>query len=260
MRFARVALIIVASCWCLGSTTSASATNYEGDVQYWGDFSLTIIGNHVSSLRGLSGRIPCTDNETIDPAEFRLTSPVPVVDGSFTATGTTKSGTMALAWSLKASVSITRTVAGTVTISGKSALGDEACSKTFRIAAIIPPRYTRPRVNQTYMGPQVDFDYKRGVLSQLTAIAVSHCPSGGMRGGKLHSTAYRLDPIQVNSGRFKVEADILDDGGVVMRVVVRGKISGKSAAGTVTASRGWDFNGKVVRCTGRYAWPPARAE
>jgi hypothetical protein len=254
MHFARVALIIVASCWCLGSPTSASATNYKGDVQYWGDFNLTIIENHVSSLHGRSGPISCSDRETLDPAEFRLTSPVPVVDGSFTASGTTKSGTMPLEWTLKASVSIARTVAGTVTISGTSPLGDQTCAKTFRVAAIIPPRYSRPRVNTTYKGPQVGFDYKRGVLSQLTAIASSTCPNGSMMGGKLHSTAYRIDPIQVNNGRFHVEVDILDDYSVVMHVVVNGRIAGKSASGTVTSSRGWDLNGKVVRCTGRYAW------
>jgi hypothetical protein len=255
MRVARAAFVIVASCWCFGLSTSASATNYKGDVQYWGAFNLTIIGDHVSSLRGHSGRIPCSGDGDLDPVDFRLTSPVPVVNGSFTAAGTTKSGyNTPLEWSLKASVSIARTVAGTVTISGKSPHGDRQCSGTFRVAAIIPPRYTRPRVNTTYTGTQVNFDYKRGVVSTLTAFASTTCPGGGSMGAKLHSTAYRLDPIQVNSGRFHVEADILDDYGVVTHVLVKGKISGKSASGTVTSSRGWDLNGKLLRCTGRYAW------
>jgi hypothetical protein len=248
----------------LVAVAPALATGYKGDVDYWGSFAATIVNNQVTALQGKSGGVPCGGGSEIDPVTFTLTAPVPVVDGKFHAQGTTLDVYKhTINWSLDASVSVTRTISGTVTISGPDPTQRTTCTKTFSVAAIIPPRNLPPRTNTNFTdatpptagtaAPQVNFDYRKGVVTHLSANAGTMCGQSVM-GARLYTTASGLDPVQVNGGRFRIVADVLDDYDVVTHVVVSGRIKGKTASGTIDSSRNWDLNGTIVHCSQHLRW------
>jgi hypothetical protein len=248
----------------LVAVAPALATGYKGDVDYWGNFTVTIVNNQVTALQGHSSGVPCGDGSEIDPVTFTLGAPVPVVDGKFHAQGTTQDVYRhTVNWSLDASVSVTRTISGTVTISGPDPTQRTTCTKTFRVTAIIPPRNLAPRTNTNFIdatppragttAPQVNFDYRKGVVTHLSANAGTMCGESVM-GARLYTTASGLDPVQVNGGRFRIVTDLLDDYDVVTHVVVTGRITGKTAAGTIDSSRNWDVNGTLVHCSQHLRW------
>ena len=247
----------------LATAAPALATSYQGDVDYWGRFTVTISDNKVVALQGKSGSIPCGDGTSINPVTFTLAAPVPVTDGKFHVAGTTLDDYRhTITWSLDASVSITRTILGTVSLSGPDPTLRKVCSRTFRVAAIIPPRPLAPPVRTKFVdatppkagtAPQVSFDFRKGVVTHLSANAGTMCGETSM-GARLYTTAYGLDPVQVNGGRFRIEADVLDDYSVVTHVVVRGRIAGRIATGTIDSSRYWDVNGTLVHCTQHLRW------
>jgi hypothetical protein len=243
----------------------AAATGYQGDVDYWSKFSVTINNNTVTGLQGTSGGVPCGDGVQIDPVTFKLAAPVPVTNGKFQAAGeTTDDYNDTVQWSLSASVSVTRTISGSVTVTGpEPATHATTCSRTFPVAAIIPPRNLSPKLTTNFVdatsptanpvAPAVYFDYRHGVITHLSANAGTECSQSEFP-ARLYTPAYRLDPIQVNDGRFKVVADVLDDYGVVTHVIVSGRIKGKVARGTISSSRYWDVNGTREHCTRHLNW------
>jgi hypothetical protein len=263
----RFGVVTLVSLVLLGvfSAGSASATGYGGDVDYWGKFTVSIANNRVTALQGTSGGVPCGDGVQIDPVTFTLAAPVPVTNGKFHAAGTTTDDyNDTVQWSLDASVSVTRTISGTVSISGpEPATHATTCSKTFHVAAIIPPRNLAPKLDTNFVdatpprrnpvAPAVYFDYRHGVITHLSANAGTDCNQSEFP-ARLYTTAYRLDPVQVNGGRFKVVADVLDDYSVVTHVVVSGRIKGKVARGTIASSRYWDVNGTLEHCTRHLSW------
>jgi hypothetical protein len=103
------------------------------------------------------------------------------------------------------------------------------------------------------VAPNVHFDYRHGVITHLSANAGTECNQSEFP-ATLYTTAYTLDPVQVNRGRFKVVADVLDDYSVVTHVVVAGRIKGKVARGTISSSRYWDVNGTIEHCTRHLNW------
>jgi hypothetical protein len=207
----------------------------------------------------------CPPGAELDGTRFTLTSPVPVVEGRFHAQGTSLGGhSEQMSWSLDAIVSPRRTILGRVAITGPNSLG-VPCSVTLRVAAIIPPDNVPQRSGNGFQWTSsghprapdgsVTFDLKRGVVRHLKASLVIRCPDGAMTGGGFYSTAYRLDPIPLSAGRFRIEADALDDDGVVTHLLIRGRISGRSAAGTVDSSRfHYGARGTKDRCTQRAFW------
>ncbi len=260
----RAVTLISALVLALAAAMPALATGYKGDVDYWGSFTVTIVNNQVTALQGHSGGVPCGDGTQIDPLTFTLASPVPVLDGKFHAQGTALDVYRhTIAWSLDASVSVTRTISGTVTLSGPDPTQRTTCTKTFRVAAIIPPRNLTPRTNTNFTdatppragttAPQVNFDYRKGVVTHLSASVRTMCGDSVM-GARLYTTASDLDPVQVNGGRFRIVTDVLDDYDVVTHVVVTGRIKGRTAAGTVDSSRNWDVNGTLVHCSQHLRW------
>jgi hypothetical protein len=264
VRFGVVTLIAVVVLGVFGAGP-AFATSYQGDVDSFGKLAVTIDSNEVSALQGTSGGVPCGGGVQIDPVTFTLAAPVPVTDGKFEATGTAKDDyNDTVQWSLSASVSVTRTILGNVTLTGpEPATHATTCSKTFRVAAIIPPRDLTPKLGTNFVdatsptanpvAPNVHFDYRHGVITHLSANAGTECNQSEF-GATLYTPAYRLDPVQVNRGRFKVVADVLDDYSVVTHVVVSGRIKGKVARGTISSSRYWDVNGTLEHCTRHLKW------
>jgi hypothetical protein len=258
-----VAVLISAFLFGAVGTGSALATGYEGDVDYWGAFTVTIVNNQVTALQGHTGGIKCTADSQIDPVTFTLAAPVPVVNGKFHAAGmTTDDYGDTVQWSLDASVSVTRTISGSVTASGpQPALHSTTCTRTFRVAAIIPPSKAVPPLHTTFVqgppqggtDPSVNFDYRHGVITHLSANVGTMCGQGVM-GARLYTTAYHLDPVQVNAGRFKVVADVLDEYSVVTHVILAGRIKGKKASGTIDSSRYDDVNGTLEHCTQHLRW------
>jgi hypothetical protein len=264
VRFGVVALAVAVVIGVFGAGP-AFATDYQGDVDSWAKFSVTIDNHEVTALGGTSGGVPCGDGVQIDPVAFALASPVPVTNGKFQAAGTAKDDyNDTVQWSLSASVSVTRTISGTVTITGpEPATHATTCSKTFPVTAIIPPRNLAPKLTTNFVdatsptanpvAPAVYFDYRHGVITHLSANAGTDCNQTEFP-ARLYTTAYRLDPVQVNGGRFKVVADVLDDYSVVTHVIVTGRIKGKVARGTISSSRHWDVNGTVEHCTRHLRW------
>ena len=240
-------------------------TAYRGDVDSWGAFAVSIGNHQVTSLQGTSGGVPCGNGAQIDPVTFTLAAPVPVTDGKFQAAGTTTDDyNDTIQWSLAASVSVTRTISGSVTVTGpEPATHATTCSKTFRVAAIVPPRNLPPDLDTNFLdatsptanpvAPEVHFDYRHGVVTHLSANAGTECGQSEFP-ATLDTTAYRLDPVQANGGRFRVVADVLDDYSVVTHVVVAGRIDGKVARGTISSSRYWDVNGTLEHCTRHLRW------
>ena len=262
VRFGVVTLVTVIALGAFAARP-AFATGYQGDVDYWGAFTVTIDGNQVTALHGTTGGIPCGNGGQIDPVTFTLAAPVSVSSGKFQAAGTTTDDyNDTVQWSLSASVSVTRTISGTVTVSGpQPATHATTCSKTFNVAAIVPPRKLVAKATTNFVAvqttsggsPEVHFDYRHGVITHLSANAGTMCNQSEFP-ATLYTTAYRLDPVQVNGGRFKVVADVLDAYSVVTHVVVTGRIEGKKATGTISSSRYWDVNGTLEHCTSHVKW------
>ncbi len=257
-------LFLLALLVALVFVATASSTDYTGDVDYWGALKVSIDNNQVTALQGHSGGIPCGGGTQINPVNFSLSSPVPVVDGKFHAEGTALDDYRhAIAWSLDATISVSRTISGTVSLSGPPPVGSGTCSRTFRVAAIIPPSSALPPQQTTFVdatppssgqiAPDVNFDFRHGVITHFSARASTMCGRSEMD-ARLYSTAYHLDPIQVNGGRFRIVADVLDEYSVVTHVVVAGRIIGKSATGTIDSSRSQDLNGTIVPCSQHYRW------
>jgi len=264
MRFGVIAFVtaVMLGVFAVGP---AFATGYQGDVDYWTKFEVTINNNQVTAFGGTSGGVPCGDGTQIDPVAFQLAAPVPVTNGKFQAAGTSKDDyNDTVQWSLSASVSVTRTISGTVTVSGpEPATHAKTCSRTFHVEAIIPPRNLVPKLTTNFVdatpptanpvAPNVHFDYRHGVITHLSANAGTECDQSEFP-ATLYTTAYRLDPVQVNGGRFKVVADVLDDYSVVTHVIVAGRIKGDVARGTISSSRYWDVNGTIRHCTRHLNW------
>jgi len=256
-----VALAVVVA-FLTASANGSSATGYKGDVDYWGALTVSIDNNQVTALQGRSGGIPCAGPSEINPVLFSLAAPVPVVDGKFHAQGTVLDDYRhPIQWSLDASISVARAIFGTVSLSGPPPTGSGTCSRSFRVAAIIPPTSALPPQHTTFVdatppssggtAPDVNFDFRHGVITHLSANATTMCGQSVM-GARLYSTAYHLDPIQVNGGRFRIVSNVLDDYSVVTHVVVAGRIVGKTATGTIDSSRSWDVNGTIVPCRQHY--------
>ena len=221
--FALLVVLVVAVALITVSATGSSATGYKGDVDYWGALTVSIDHNQVTALQGRSGGIPCAGPSQINPVLFSLSAPVPVVNGKFHAQGTALDDYRhPIQWSLDASISVTRTILGTVSLSGPPPIGSGTCSRTFRVAAIIPRR-ARDEIEKIgeqveaalkdspgRTAPDVNFDFRHGVITHFSARATTMCGQSVM-GARLYSTAYHLDPIQVNGGRFRIVADVLDD-------------------------------------------------
>jgi hypothetical protein len=260
--FTLLVVLVVAVALITVSATGSSATGYKGDVDYWGALTVSIDHNQVTALQGRSGGIPCAGPSQINPVLFSLSAPVPVINGKFHAQGTALDDYRhPIQWSLDASISVTRTILGTVSLSGPPPIGSGTCSRTFRVAAIIPPTSALPPQQTTFVdatpassgrtAPDVNFDFRHGVITHFSARATTMCGQSVM-GARLYSTAYHLDPIQVNGGRFRIVADVLDDYSVVTHVVVAGRIVGKTATGTIDSSRSEDLNGTIVPCSEHY--------
>ena len=257
--------LVLAFLVVFASSSSALATDYKGDVDYWGGFTVSINNNQVTALSGRTGRIPCADGEDIAPVNFSLAASVPVTEGQFHADGTTLDDDhhLVFAWALDATVSVTRTISGTVTVTGPAPLMPAICARTFRVAAIIPPRQVYRPLHTTFVddsrptrgtAPAVYFDFRKGVVRHLSANAGTSCPGGSELGARLYTTAYRLDPVQVNDGRFRIVVDVLNDYGVITHVVLVGRIKGRTATGTLDSSTGFDLNGTLLPCTRHLRW------
>ncbi len=264
MRLGVVALICVVVLGVLGAGAT-SATGYHGAVGYQGAFTVTIVKNEVTALRGQSGAINCSDGYRVESAPFALASPVPVTDGKFEASGTaSKEGDDPIQWSLEATVSVSRKIVGSVTVTGADPLNPTVtCSKTFPVEAIIPPErigghshtnFTRAPLRAPHWETNLHFDYRHGVITHLRANVSTECPDSGWLPGSFYSTAYRLDPIQVNRGRFRVETDVLDSRDVVTHVVISGRIKGRVARGTLSASREEAVGDSTDRCAVHTIW------
>jgi hypothetical protein len=258
----RVVGVLAIALSAVALVSVASATEYKGDVLYWASVTASISDGKLVALRGQSSRIPCQNGETADPVPFTLSAPVPLVNRRVHAEGTSVDVYRAqFKWSLDAVVSQDgRKIVGTLYVSGESARG--ACSGKFPVTAIVPPhrvnlplrRTFQPADNNRSFNPSVEFDYRKGVITHLTAHASTLCPEGSHLGAELNTAAYRLDPIRLRSGRFRIVTDVLDDYGVVTHVVLTGTIKGAVASGRIDSRRRHDVNGRFDLCELHAPW------
>jgi hypothetical protein len=264
VRFGVVTLVCVVVVGALGAA-STTATGYQGAVGYKGAFMVTIVKNEVTALRGQSGVLTCANGDTVLSSPFALASPVPVTDGKFHAAGTaSKEGDDPIQWSLEATVSVGREISGSVTVTGTDPFDPTlTCSKTFPVEAIIPPDKIGGHSHTNFTpGPppahhwmtSLRFDYRHGVITHLRANVSTECPDTSWLPGSFYSTAYRLDPIQVNRGRFRIETDVLDSLDVVTHVVISGTINGRVAKGTLSASREEALGDTTDTCAVHTIW------
>src|SRR5439155_23173541 len=79
-------------------------------------------------------------------------------------------------------------------------------------------------------------DYRNGVVTHLVVFSPITC-SGTALDVNLDSVSSRLDPIQVNRGRFRVSTNTLDDVGAAAHIQMTGTITGRRAAGAISVSR-----------------------
>jgi hypothetical protein len=269
----RLAILVAVLGMAFASPSVAHATQFKGAVDYWGAISFSVNGNAVTAIKGLGGGLTCASGTSVDPVVIKLASPVPVVQGRFQAEGVgeTEWGTPN-SWSLIASISIRRVISGTVTTTAQTPTG-EICKRTYAMSAVVAPRAARSPTTSMYStqrqsAARVRFDYRRAVVTHLVVQAPVTCPNGTSFSADLDSVTYDLDPIQVNRGRFRIAADVLDGYGVVMHISMTGTINGHHAAGAVSANRGQDINGHIQNCAMHGTWnsdmaatapPPATA-
>jgi hypothetical protein len=258
----RFVILVAALAVALAAPGLAQATQFKGSVDFWGPITITVSSNGtmVTAISGHSGGVTCASGTSVGPVDISLAAPVAIHGGRFEATGVGKTqgwGTPT-SWSLSASVSIRRTISGTVSATAQVPSG-EICKGTFLMSAVVAPRASRSPATAMYMphepsAASVKFDYRHGVLTHLVVTAPVICPDTTDFTAQLDSVSYSLDPIQVDRGRFKISTDTLDGYGVVMHITMTGTINGRNAAGAISASRGQDTRGTVRTCSMHGSW------
>jgi hypothetical protein len=257
-------LIAVAFC------TRANAQPYQGATAGWAGLSLAVGGGQLTAFTTSTGRVPCTGTGTgqdVDPVKVAMPvgGAVAVEAGRFHLAGqsTTDHGAAA-EWTVDGAMSLDqREVTGTLTIDTTNVSG-AACHGTFDLDAIVAPRATTTPRNATFTpaapttagyNPLVSFDYKNGAVTHLSAGLSVLCADTSVLGARLDTTAYRMDPIRPSrDGRFRIQGGVLDDYKVVNHFVITGRIVGRTATGTIDASRELDVNGVVSKCTRHIRW------
>ena len=257
----RAAFLVVAAL-SLGLLTPviAGATQFKGAVAYWGPILVNVAGNRVTSITGHTGALTCASGTSVGPVEMALARPVSIHQGRFQASGVgkTEGWKTPTSWDLTGSVSIHRTISGTVSATAQLPTG-EICKGTFPFEAVVAPRAAESPRTSMYQtrepsAAQVRFDYRHGVITHLVVVAPVICPDTSDFTAELDSVSYSLDPIQVNRDRFRLAADVLDDYGVVMHISMTGTIKGREARGAISASRGEDIRGHVQKCAMHGSW------
>lgn len=270
-RAGQFAILLATCAAALAIPGLARATEFKGSVDFWGPITITVSSNGamVTAITGHSGAVTCASGTSVDPIDFALASPVAIHQGHFEAAGVGKTpgwGTPT-SWSLSASLSIRRTISGTVKVTAQVPTG-EICKSTFLVSAVVAPKSARSPSTAMYMphepsAASVKFDYRHDVLTHLVVVAPVTCPDTSAFTAQLDSVSYGIDPIQVNRGHFKVSTDVLDVYGVVMHVAMTGTVKGRIAAGSISASRGQDIRGTIQTCKMHGSWssqePPTAA-
>ena len=171
-----------------------------------------------------------------------------------------------------------REVSGVASASGSTQF-DKNCVGSWHFDTIIPATGPRSTVaEQNYQAtiarnqPQVSFRYKNGIVSHLTGGLSATCMARGVAstyGPDIDTSEYRQDPIRVDAhGNFSLTGLAEEQGysGVIAHFTVKGRISGRRAAGTLEV---WfyyqtkDTAGTIAKCDHVARWsastplPPA---
>lgn len=257
----------------------ADAADYKGALSYETELTLSVNAGQVTAFRSAAALVPCPGTSPANVhQEYKLApgTSVPVFGGSFHIEGENPSlGNPNFHWALDATVSLDgRTVTGKLSVQGTD--DGYACSATYDVVALLAPRDVELPAFRTFEpdgryrpdSTTVHFDYKRGVIRRLSAMAGTRCPDGTLTGGHVDTPAWGLDPIPVSrEGRFRLEAVVLDHESPV-HFTLRGRIRGRVATGRLDAYR-WHDAGRVdglelERCEGHARWrsiakgPPPR--
>ena len=261
----RLACLTLALIVCAVAAPAASAQQYKGSTAAWAELTATVADGQLTAFKTKTGRLQSCDGSGANPQEIVWTgAAVPVVGGKFHLEGDTKdTWDGASHWTADGTISLDgRELTGTIKAGGVNTFG-KLCEGTWTFEAIIAPRQVTAPAKRTFTAtigsasydPGVSFDFKRGVITHLTARVGVACASGSQLGAQLNTTAYGLDPIQVDKGgRFRIAGAVIDDYGVVTRYVLSGRISGRSAVGMVESHRPDITNGKTEVCSRRALW------
>ena len=255
-----VRTLVLALFVCVPAASPAAAQEFKGSTAYWADLTATVQDGRIVAFKTRTGRLQsCQGHSGGDPQDIQITGPVAIVDGKFHLEGVTKDGWGdPFTWSADGTVSLDgRDLTGTLRTSGVTTFGDR-CEGEWPFEAIIAPSQARPPLKPTFRGTLVSFNYKAGVITNLTAQVGTTCPGGSVLGARLLTSASGIDPIRVDKGgRFRVAGGVIDDYGVVTRYVLTGRVTGRRAVGTVESYRYSDTNGKIDKCTRNDLWRAA---
>ena len=249
----------------------AFAQSYSGTTAQWAKLSAKISGGMLTAFATSTGRLQTCGGQpeggsSTDPVDVRLSGPaVPIVAGRFHLQGTTVDD-----WKDPFTFTVDgkvardgREITGTITAGGDTVFA-KGCTGTWSFDAVLPPRPGRAQIGHMYTAQgssfsNVAFDYRRGVVTHLSARIGVECPGGSSFGATVDSTAYRLDPIRVSKqGRFQLTGGVLDDYGVINHYVIEGRIKGNRASGHISSWRLFDPGNQdgvgVVKCHRAATW------
>ncbi len=250
---------------------AAFAQSYSGTTAQWGTLSAKISNGMLTSFATRTGRLQTCAGQPIhdssgDPVDVRLSGPaVPIIGGTFHLEGATVDDWKdPFTFTVDGKVSRDgREISGTVTAGGDTVFA-KACTGTWAFDAVLPPRGGHPQIGHMYetkggSSSIVAFDYRRGVVTHLSARVGVECPGGSAFSAMLDSHAYGLDPIRVSKqGRFHLTAGVLDSYGVVNHYVITGRVKGDRASGHVSSWRLYDQGNVdgvgVVKCHRAVTW------
>jgi hypothetical protein len=250
---------------------AAVAQSYSGTTAQWAKLTAKVSSGMLTSFATSTGRLQTCAGQPVhdssgDPVDVRLSGPaVPIVGGAFHLEGATVDDWKdPFTFTVDGKVSRDgREVTGTITAGGDTVFA-KACTGTWAFDAVLPPRGGRPQIGHMYTAKgasfaNVAFDYRRGVVTHLSARVGVECPGGSVFSAMVDTHAYRLDPIRVSKqGRFHLTAGVLDDYGVVNHYVITGRVKGDKASGHISSWRLYDQGNVdgvgVVKCHRAATW------
>jgi hypothetical protein len=256
---------------------AAHAQSFQGATASWKQLTATVSNGQVTAFTTGTGRLQtCSgvrvDDSNTDPVDVQYTGPaVAVVGGAFHLAGATKDD-----WGDPFTFTVDGTVSrdgreitGTITAGGDTVF-EKACTGTWGFDAIVAPHASHLPPSRTFMpgaptsaglAPEVTFDYARGAVTHLSANVGLICAGGSVFAASVDTTAYGLDPVRVRKdGRFSVEGAVIDDYGVINHFKLTGRISGRTASGTLTSSRQTDSGSAgIVNCHATRHWKASMA-
>jgi hypothetical protein len=255
----------------------ADAQQYVGNGQFLSDLGATVDAGRITHFMGyvittcpgaraFNGFQSVEGDEpenNPDDVEWKIETdgPFDIVDGHFHFTVPAASGDSLGATMITVDGDLRDGVLiGTLSADRDGASDGVACAKSGPFEAGPAPRQGSTAPKPNFDGSALELSYTQGRITDLVVHATATCEdeAGQLRAVRWSSWVNNIDSIGVDAGgHFEIESTGtgLNSPADVVHVVVRGRIEGRRATGTLTVGgRALDQTDTVVNCRGDQSW------